>query len=116
MLKVYQYQKCSTCRDALKWLEKKKIKHQILAIRETPPSVAELKEMLRTHGSLKKLFNSSGMDYKALGMKDKLPQMTEADALQLLSTHGNLVKRPFVLGKGVALLGFKQEEWAKAFP
>jgi len=67
MLKAYEYRKCSTCRDALKWLELKKIKHEISAIRETPPSVAELKEMLKAKGDLKKLFNTSGQDYKALG-------------------------------------------------
>lgn len=115
MLTVYEYKKCSTCRDALKWLESKKIKHQVRAIRETPPTIVELKEMLKAKGDLKKLFNTSGLDYKALGMKDKLPGMSEAEALELLSKNGNLVKRPFVLGKGVALVGFKKEEWEKVF-
>jgi arsenate reductase (glutaredoxin) len=99
----------------LMWLESKNIKHQIRAIRETPPTLPELKEMLKAKGELKKLFNSSGLDYKALNMKEKLPKMSDEEALKLLATNGNLVKRPFVLGKGVALTGFKKEEWEKAF-
>ena len=115
MLTVYAYQKCSTCRDALKWLTSRGIPHQVKAIRETPPTVEELKTVLAgTGGDLRKLFNTSGVDYRELGMKDKLPAMSEAEALKLLSTHGNLVKRPFVLGDGKTLVGFKEAEWVKA--
>jgi arsenate reductase len=114
MLTIYVYQKCSTCRDALKWLNEHGIAHEVKAIRETPPSPAELKTALKLHGGdIRKLFNTSGMDYRALGMKDKLPAMSEDDAIELLSQNGNLVKRPFVLGKDIALVGFKPETWKK---
>jgi arsenate reductase len=114
MLTVYLYQKCSTCRDALKWLDDHGIAHQTKAIRETPPTPAELKTALKLlGGDIRKLFNTSGMDYRALGMKDKLPAMSEDEAIELLSQNGNLVKRPFVLGNGVALTGFKPEIWKK---
>jgi arsenate reductase len=114
MLTVYVYQKCSTCRDALKWLNDHGIAHEVKAIRETPPTTAELKTAFKLHGGdIRKLFNSSGMDYRALGMKDKLPAMNEDEANNLLSRNGNLVKRPFVIGNGVALVGFKPEIWRK---
>lgn len=118
MLKVYAYQGCSTCKSATKWLRAKGISFQELAIRETPPTVAELRAMLKAHdGQLRLLFNTSGQDYRALGLKDKLPTMSEAEALELLSTQGNLVKRPFVLDPAgqVALTGFREEVWALAF-
>jgi arsenate reductase len=115
MLTVYAYQKCSTCRDALKWLASHGIPHEVKAIRETPPTVAELKTVLTaTGGDLRKLFNTSGVDYRELGMKDKLPAMNEAQALEVLSANGNLVKRPFAVGDGKALVGFKEAEWVKA--
>jgi arsenate reductase len=115
MLTVYAYEKCGTCRDALKWLKARGISHQVKAIRETPPDVAELKTVLSgTGGDLRKLFNTSGVDYRELGMKDKLPNMSEAEALELLSTNGNLVKRPFVIGDGKTLVGFKEADWTEA--
>ena len=115
MHKIYVYLKCDTCRKALKWLEQNKIAVDIRHIRETPPAIAELKTMLAAnHGDLKKLFNISGQDYKALNMKEKLPKLSEAEALNLLSTNGNLVKRPFLLGKTTALVGFKEDEWRTA--
>jgi arsenate reductase len=114
MFKVYIYQKCSTCRDAIKWLETHGIPYQTLAIRETPPTPAELKTALHLlGGDLKKLFNTSGMDYRALGMKDKLPTLTETEVFDLLSKNGNLVKRPFLIGNGKALTGFRPEVWEK---
>ncbi|MFZ9941550.1 MAG: arsenate reductase family protein [Luteolibacter sp.] len=115
MLKVYIYQKCSTCRDALKWLDAHGIKHEAKAIRETPPTVSELKVALKAAGGdLRKIFNTSGMDYRAMGLKDRLPNMTEKEALEMLSTHGNLVKRPFVIGDGISLVGFKEAAWRSA--
>ena len=115
MLTIYCYQKCSTCRDALKWLDEKGIAHQVKAIRETPPSPAELGTTLKAlGGDMKRIFNTSGMDYRALGMKDKLPGMSEAEAFELLSKNGNLVKRPFLIGEGKVLVGFKEAEWEKA--
>lgn len=115
MLNVYVYHRCSTCRDALKWLDQHGIAYQDIPIRETPPSAAELKKALKfLNGDLRKLFNSSGMDYRALGLKDKLPTLSEDQALALLSQNGNLVKRPFVLGKDFALVGFKPDAWKAA--
>jgi arsenate reductase len=112
MLTVYIYQKCSTCRDALKWLDAHEISYQTKAIRETPPTAAELKIALDAlGGDLRKLFNSSGIDYRALGLKDQLPALSESDAFALLSQNGNLVKRPFLLGDGKVLVGFKPETW-----
>lgn len=115
-MKLYHYANCDTCRKAKKWLDARGIAYEALPIRETPPSKAELQRMLAAQGgNLRKLFNTSGQDYKQLGMKDKLPAMDEGAALELLSTHGNLVKRPFLLGDGVALVGFEEEAWAAAF-
>jgi arsenate reductase len=114
-LKVYEYKSCGTCRKALKWLDGKGIAYEAVPIRDTPPSKAELKKMLKhCDGALKRLFNTSGMDYKAMKMKDKLPGLSEADALDLLAGNGNLVKRPFVIGKDVGLVGFKEEVWEES--
>ncbi len=112
---VYIHSKCSTCRDAVKWLDERGIAHRTKEIRETPPAPAELKTALKLlGGDIRKLFNTSGMDYRALGLKDRLPVMSEAQCIELLSHNGNLVKRPFVIGKGTALAGFKPEIWEKA--
>lgn len=115
MVTVYAYEKCSTCKDALKWLKVRGISHQVKAIRETPPTVDELKlAMTAMEGDLRKIFNTSGVDYRAMHMKDKLPLMSDEDALVLLSTHGNLVKRPMAFQDGKALVGFKAADWAMA--
>jgi arsenate reductase (glutaredoxin) len=114
MLKLYAYQGCSTCRNAIKWLKQHDIAFDEIAIRETPPSVAELRSALEAcGGDLRRLFNTSGMDYRALGLKDKLPSMTTDAALKLLSANGNLVKRPFAMdaAKKICLVGFKPDEW-----
>lgn len=112
MLRVYSYKGCDSCRKALKWLRDRDVEFLNLAIRETPPSKEELKAMLdRYEGSLKKLFNVSGQDYRSLGLKDKLSNMTEEEALGLLSSNGNLIKRPFVIGEKVAEVGFRPDVW-----
>ena len=113
MLKVYTYAKCSTCRKAVKFLRDRQVPFTEAPIRETPPSLAELKSMLEGRG-VKALFNTSGLDYKALGLSSKLPEMPEAEALSLLAKNGNLVKRPFAIGKDVRLVGFDEEVWGKA--
>ena len=113
MLKVYTYAKCSTCRKAVKFLRKHQIKFEELPIREMPPSLAELKLMLEGR-SVKALFNTSGLDYKALGLSSKLPGMSVTVALGLLAKNGNLVKRPFVMGRDVRLVGFDEEAWESA--
>jgi len=115
VLKVYTYAKCDTCRKAVKFLRAADVAFQEIPIRETPPSVPELKAMLKANGGeLRRLFNTSGGDYKALGLSEKLPSLNEDEALTLLAGHGNLVKRPFALGDGVHLVGFKEDEWRAA--
>ena len=117
MLKVYAYSGCSTCKNALKWLKGRGIEFEEIEIRETPPSVGELKGMLGAQGGeLRRLFNVSGMDYRSLGLKDKLPGMSVEEALGLLAGNGNLVKRPFVIDavKKLFLVGFKEAEWEAA--
>jgi len=114
-MKIYTYKSCDACRKATKWLKAREIEFEEIAIRETPPSVAELEEMLEDKEQLKLLFNTSGRDYRSLGMKDKLPTMTDSDALELLHSNGNLIKRPFVISDDVKLLGFKEPVWDAAF-
>lgn len=115
MIKIYEYKNCSTCKNALKFLDARKIPYEKFPIRDNPPTLAELKKMLGYIGDLKKLFNTSGLDYKAMNIKDKLPKMSEAEALKLLSQNGNLIKRPFVLTDKDGWVGFKEEEWKKKF-
>ncbi|MEO6053038.1 MAG: Spx/MgsR family RNA polymerase-binding regulatory protein [Chthoniobacterales bacterium] len=115
MLKVYTYAKCSTCRKAVKFLQSRKIAFRELPIRETPPALQELKVMLGAYdGQLRKLFNTSGNDYKALGLSVKLAEMKESEALKLLAGNGNLVKRPFVIGDKANLVGFDEDVWRAA--
>ena len=110
---VYTLKNCSTCRDAVKWLAARGIKFTEKPIRETPPGVAELRTMLAAQpGGLRRLFNSSGLEYRALGLAQKLPGLTETEALSLLAGNGSLVKRPFLLGPGVALVGFDEQVWS----
>jgi len=112
---LYAYKSCDTCRKASKWLKENDVAHETRPIRETPPTVAELKAALQANGGdLRKLFNTSGGDYRELGIKDKLPSMSEDEALELLSQNGNLVKRPFLIGDGVALNGFNEAAWKSA--
>jgi len=113
---VYTYANCDTCRRAVKWLRARGIVFVEKPIRETPPTVAELRVMLAAQGGeVRKLFNTSGRDYRALGLGEKLPAMTEAAALTLLAGNGNLVKRPFLLGPGeMALVGFGEAAWSAA--
>ena len=116
MLTVYQYKKCSTCRDALKWLDARGINYRAKEIRETPPTRGELEMVLAATGNnIRKLFNTSGMDYREMGLKERLDAMSEGEAFDLLESNGNLVKRPFVIGGGVSLVGFKEKEWSAEF-
>lgn len=112
MLKIYTYKNCSTCQKAKKYLTARDIDHKEIPIRETPPAKAELKRMLKhMDGNIKKLFNTSGMDYKAQNMKDVLPTLTDAQAIDRLNANGNLVKRPFLIAKDFGTVGFKEEVW-----
>ncbi len=112
-MKIYLYEKCDTCRKALKFLQERDTSFETIPIRQQPPTVAELKRMLGYVGDMKRLFNTSGLDYKALNMKDRLPKLSEPEALALLAQNGNLVKRPFLLTKTGGTTGFKQEEWER---
>ena len=112
-IRLYTYEKCDTCRRAVKWLAARGVKPQIIPIRESPPSVAELRTMLGYIGDLRRLFNTSGKDYKAMNLKDRLPKLTEDEALALLAKNGNLVKRPFALAAKSGAVGFKEEEWKR---
>lgn len=115
MLKIYTYKGCSTCKSATRWLKEHGVPFDEHAIRETPPSVAELKAMKQARGGWRFLFNTSGQDYRALGLKDKIADLTDEEATSLLSQNGNLVKRPFALqeDRQVHLVGFKEDEWQK---
>lgn len=113
-LTIYTYTKCSTCRKATKWLTEQGMEYKEKAIRETPPSKAELKRMLAAqNGELKKLFNTSGGDYREMKLGSKLADMPVAEAIDLLNGNGNLVKRPFVSADGIGLVGFKEDIWAE---
>ncbi|AHF93818.1 ArsC family transcriptional regulator [Opitutaceae bacterium TAV5] len=115
-LVIYTYAKCSTCRDATRWLRDHGLAFEERPIRETPPALAELRAMLRAQGGeIRRLFNTSGMDYRAQNLAARLPDLTEAEAFDLLRGNGNLVKRPFVLASdGTGLVGFKPDAWKKA--
>ena len=109
---VLVYRKCSTCQKALRWLEEHKIFFEERAIVEENPTYEELKEWYGRSGMpLKKFFNTSGMLYKQMNLKDKLPEMTEDEQLKLLATDGMLVKRPLVVGEDFVLTGFREKEW-----
>ena len=113
MLKLYTLASCDTCRAAAKWLRAHEVEFEERAIRETPPTAAELRTMLAAHGgALRKLFNTAGRDYREQKLGEKLPSLSEAEALRLLGGNGNLVKRPFAIGGGVALVGFDEKAWA----
>lgn len=115
MTTLYAYKNCSTCRKAIRWLAEHGIAHETKAIRETPPTLDELATALVANGGeIRKLFNTSGGDYRELGLKDKLPAMSEAEALDLLSQNGNLVKRPFLVADGTILVGFREPAWEAA--
>ena len=109
------YPKCSTCQKAKKWLEANHLEFTERHIVEDNPSYEELKEWYAESGlPLKKFFNTSGMLYKEMQLKDKLPAMSEEEQLKLLATNGMLVKRPLIVNGNTILTGFKEAEWEKA--
>jgi arsenate reductase len=113
-LRVYEYEKCSTCRKALKFLDGKGVVYERIPIAEAPPSPAELRRMLAAQGgNLRKLFNTSGLQYRELRLSEKLPSMTEEQAIRLLASNGMLVKRPFVLDSDFAAVGFDEKQWKR---
>lgn len=108
------YPPCSTCKKAKQWLDDHGVSYTARHIKEENPSFEELKHWYEISGlPLKRFFNTSGLQYKALGLKDKLPTMTEEEQLSLLATDGMLVKRPVIVtDNGKVLTGFKEKEWA----
>lgn len=109
---VLVYRKCSTCLKALKWLDENGVNYEERPIVEENPTYDELKEWYGKSGMpLKKFFNTSGLLYKEMKLKDKLAEMSEEEQLQLLATNGMLVKRPLVVGEDYVLTGFKEDQW-----
>ena len=114
MLKFICYPKCTTCQKARKWLNDNKIEYEFRDIKLDNPTLDELTEWYKKSGlPLKKLFNTSGLLYKSLDLKNKLPTMTDDEMLKLLATDGMLVKRPLLIDDDFVLVGFKEDEYGK---
>ena len=112
MTKVYAYSGCGTCRTALKFLKTHGVAHGSVPVREQPPTMTELRKMLAFQGgAVRRLFNTSGADYRALGLASTLSAMSPDAALDLLATNGNLVKRPFLLTADGGTVGFDENVW-----
>lgn len=112
MIKFICYPKCTTCQKAQKWLDDNKIEYEFRDIKLDNPTLDELTEWHKKSGlPLKKFFNTSGLLYKSLDLKNKLPAMSEDEMLKLLATDGMLVKRPLVIGEEFVFVGFKENEW-----
>lgn len=110
------YPKCTTCIKARKWLEENNIEFTSRHIVEENPTAEELKTFIKSSGlPIKKFFNTSGMLYREMNLKDKLTTMSDDEMINLLATNGMLVKRPLVVGENGVLVGFKPETWAKFF-
>lgn len=115
MLLFLEYPKCTTCQKAKKWLTEQGVEFEDRDIKLQNPTFEELSEWYAKSGlPLKSFFNTSGLLYKSMGLKDKLPEMTEETQLKLLSTDGMLVKRPLLVGTDFVLTGFRAEKWAAA--
>ena len=109
------YPKCTTCQKAQKWLDSKNISYTVRNIKEENPTAEELRQWHARSGlPLKRFFNTSGMIYREMGLKDKLADMSEDEQYALLATDGMLVKRPLLIGEDLVLTGFKEKEWAEA--
>ena len=112
MIEFICYPKCTTCQKAQKWLDDNKIEYTLRDIKENNPSFEELTVWYKVSGlPLKKFFNTSGLLYKTMELKDKLSNMSEEEQLKLLATDGMLVKRPLVVGEKFVLVGFKESKW-----
>ena len=113
-MKFICYPKCTTCQKAQKWLDENGISYEVRNIKEENPSFDELKVWYEMSGlPLKRFFNTSGLLYKSMELKNKLPSMSEQEQLKLLATDGMLVKRPLVVGEDFVLTGFREREWAE---
>ena len=112
MYKLYQYPSCSTCRKAVKYLKDKGVEYTGIHLVEETPKFEELKDLFEKSGlPIKKFFNTSGLKYKELGLKDKVGNFSEDEALKLLSSEGMLIKRPILTNGSRVIIGFKEEEW-----
>ncbi len=112
MLTVYCYNRCTTCKKALKWLDEKGLKYNLLDIRSEHPDEKTLRAYYAASGlPLKRFFNTSGIPYREMQLSKKLPAMSEDEQFALLATDGMLVKRPLLVGDDFVLTGFKEEEW-----
>ena len=112
MHKFICYPKCTTCQKAKKWLDDNKLEYELRDIKLDAPTREELSEWQRTGGlALRRFFNTSGLLYRSLDLKNKLPSMSEGEMLDLLATDGMLVKRPILVGDGFVFVGFKADEW-----
>lgn len=110
-----EYPTCTTCKKAKKWLDEQGIDYTDRHMKEENPTVEELKKWHEISGlPLKRFFNTSGMIYRELGLKDKLSGMSEDEQYELLATDGMLVKRPFLIGENFVLIGFKEAQWEEA--
>ena len=115
MVKFICYPKCTTCQKARKWLDDNQIEYELRDIKLDNPTLDELGEWYKKSGlSLKKFFNTSGLIYKSLDLKNKLPTMTEDEMLSLLASDGMLVKRPILVNENFVLVGFKENEWSES--
>lgn len=115
-IKIYHYERCSTCRKAIKYLEVNEIPYKAISIVETPPTTAELGIALKDlGGELRKLFNTSGLVYREMKLSQKIKTMDEKEAIELLHANGKLIKRPFVLTEDITIVGFKEADWDKVF-
>ena len=113
MLNFLCYPKCTTCQKAQKWLDENNISYDLRNIKEENPTAEELGQWYRVSGlPLRRFFNTSGLIYKSMNLKNKLPAMSEEEMISLLASDGMLVKRPILAGEGVVLVGFKESEWA----
>ena len=113
MLNFLCYPKCTTCQKAQKWLDENKISYELRNIKEENPTAEELAQWYRDSGlPLRRFFNTSGLIYKSMDLKNKLPSMSEEEMISLLASDGMLVKRPILAGEGMVLVGFKESDWA----
>lgn len=114
MIKFICYPKCTTCQRAKKWLDDNKIEYELRDIKLDNPTLEELTEWYQKSGlPIKKFFNTSGLLYKSLDLKNKLPEMSNDEMLKLLATDGMLVKRPLLIGDDFVLVGFKENDWVE---
>lgn len=114
MITVYVHKTCSTCKRAIAWLKEKNIAYEAKEIRETPPTIEQLEKALAdAGGNIKKILNTSGIDYRGMHLKEKIPQMNTEEILTLISKKGSLCKRPFLVTTDKILTGFNVPLWAK---